>query len=189
LAVKASTKPCRLKVFQAAFGFHESVVAAPNQGAALKAWGVRQNLFAEGAATIATDAAAVRAALARPQTPLRRAVGSKAAFKPEADASDLPDVPPPSPRSPPKAKGVKAPKVEPSKPPPPDRAPMEKAQARLRAIDEDRRKSEAELQARQAALDREAQADRKDWLARRKTAAKALEIEQRAYIKAGGEDG
>jgi hypothetical protein len=36
------------KVFQAQFGFYDTVVAAPSQVAALRAWGIHQNLFAGG---------------------------------------------------------------------------------------------------------------------------------------------
>lgn len=187
MAAKANSKPRRLKVFRAAFGFHESVVAAPNQGAALKAWGVRQNLFAEGAAEIATDPDAVKAALAHPETPLRRAVGSKQAFKVESEASDVPEVPP-APSGKARTKGAKTLKPRPSKPPPPDRGPLDEAEARLKAIDQDHSESEAAFQARQAALDREAQADRKAWLARRKTGATALEKAKHAYVKAGGRE-
>src|ERR1700760_2908350 len=87
----ATAKGRRLKVFQAQFGFHDSVVAAPSQAAALRAWGVRQNLFAEGQARIAEDPKAVEAALAHPEVLLRRAVGTKAAF--ELMPSALPPVP------------------------------------------------------------------------------------------------
>ena len=41
----------KLKVFQAQFGFYDTIVAAPSQAAALRAWGVNQNLFASGEAT------------------------------------------------------------------------------------------------------------------------------------------
>jgi hypothetical protein len=63
----------RLKVFQAQIGFYDTVVATPSQAAALRAWGVRQDLFAAGQARIADDAQAIDAALAHPDTPLRRA--------------------------------------------------------------------------------------------------------------------
>ncbi|WP_131116344.1 hypothetical protein [Lichenihabitans psoromatis] len=52
-----------LKVYQAQFGFYDSVVAAANQKAALRAWETHQNLFAEGQAHVATDEAAIAAAL------------------------------------------------------------------------------------------------------------------------------
>jgi hypothetical protein len=36
----------KLKAYQAQIGFYDTVVAAPSQAAALRVWGVRQNLFA-----------------------------------------------------------------------------------------------------------------------------------------------
>jgi hypothetical protein len=72
----AKPKARKLKVFQAQFGFYDTVVAAPSQAAALRAWGTRQNLFASGDAKVVTDEAAVAAATAQPETPLRRAIGS-----------------------------------------------------------------------------------------------------------------
>ena len=84
----------RLKVFQAQFGFYDTVVAAPSQAAALRAWGVRQNLFAAGQARVTDDAQAVEAALAHPETPLRRAVGSFDPFALEpARLPKIPDAP------------------------------------------------------------------------------------------------
>ena len=53
----------RLKVFQVHLGFFETVVAAPSQAAALRAWGTHQNLFADGQARVTDDPQAVEAAL------------------------------------------------------------------------------------------------------------------------------
>jgi hypothetical protein len=39
----------KLKVFQAPFGFFDTILAAPSQAAALRAWGTHRNLFADGA--------------------------------------------------------------------------------------------------------------------------------------------
>jgi hypothetical protein len=66
----------KLKVFQAQFGFYDTVMAAASQAAALRVWGTHQNLFASGQAKLSDDLRAVDAALAHPQTPLMRAVGS-----------------------------------------------------------------------------------------------------------------
>src|SRR5580698_9288030 len=81
----------RLKVFQAQFGFYDTVVAAASQAAALRAWGVHQNLFASGDAKVASDPAAVEAALKHPETPLRRAVGSNDPF--QLEPASLPKAP------------------------------------------------------------------------------------------------
>ena len=52
----------RLKVFTTQSGFYDLAVAAPSQAAALRAWGIHQNLFAEGMAKVASDKAVVDAA-------------------------------------------------------------------------------------------------------------------------------
>ena len=52
----------RLKVFVTRIGLHEWAVAASSQKAALKAWDVRENLFASGAAKETHDVAAIEAA-------------------------------------------------------------------------------------------------------------------------------
>ena len=67
MAKNAHGKPRRLKVYQAQFGFHDSVVAAPSQAAALRAWETHQNLFADGEARLATDENAIALALTIPR--------------------------------------------------------------------------------------------------------------------------
>lgn len=99
----AKPKARKLKVFQAQFGFYDTVVAAPSRSAALRAWGTRQNLFASGEAKLTTDEAAIAAATAHPEIPLRRAGGSADPFA--LEPISLPKVP----DAPTRAKG----KVEP----------------------------------------------------------------------------
>ena len=81
---KSATPPKparRLKVYAARLdGLHDYVVAAPNQGEALKAWDVRQNLFQEGLASVSDEASAIKAATAKPGTVFRRRVGTKGAW-------------------------------------------------------------------------------------------------------------
>lgn len=73
----------RLKVYQAEIdGLHQWIVAAPNKRAALDAFGVHQDLFAQGMAKVSDDAAAIKAAAAKPGEPLRRLTGSSDPFKP-----------------------------------------------------------------------------------------------------------
>jgi hypothetical protein len=81
-----------LKVFQARLGFHDTVVAVASQAAALRAWGVRQNLFADGQARPADDRTAIDAARAHPETVLKRPAGSRARF--EIDPAGPPKAPP-----------------------------------------------------------------------------------------------
>lgn len=174
----------RLKVYAAQFGFHDSVVAARSQAAALAAWGTRQNLFAEGRATVTTDPEAIAAALAHPEVPLRRAVGSTDPFSLEPG---LPDVPDPPRRPKPDLKVVKAAPAPKPKAPPPDRSALEAAEKALTAINARRLDEEAALAKRRAALEAEETASRQRWIAERKSAEAALDKARRAYRAAGGE--
>jgi hypothetical protein len=172
----------KLKVFQAQLGFHESVVAAPSQAAALRAWGVQQNLFAEGQARVSDDPQATAAARAHPGTPLRRAVGTRGAF--ELNPDSLPDIP--------DAPRRKATRAVPSKPvpakPPADRSELDAAEAALRALDARRKREEARLRARQADLDQQVADRQAAYVAERKAAATAVAAHRQAYRRAGGED-
>ena len=179
LARSAEAKPRRLKVYKAVFGFHESVVAAPNQAAALKAWGVRQNLFAEGQASVEDDAAAVEAARAIPEIPLRRAVGSSDAFA--AQPNPLPEPPP--------AKSSRA-KLDPpakAKPrPPADRSLLDAAEQALTGLAQERKRGEEEFLRRQEALALERDDAKRRWKSQRKSLERAVDQARRAYREAGG---
>jgi len=182
----ARPKPSRrkLKVFQAQLGFHDSVVAAPSQAAALRAWGVHQNLFAEGQARITTDAAAIASARAHPGTPLRRPIGSNDPF--ELEPLNPPKIPvtrrPPSPR--PAAKT----KTKPEPPPSADRTALSQAEASLRAVDERRKREEADFRARQQRLDAASLDAHTSYVEARKAAAARVTKARQAYREAGGRD-
>lgn len=174
----------RLKVFQAQFGFYDTVVAAPSQAAALRAWGIHQNLFADGRASITDDAQAVEAALAHPETPLRRAVGSADPFA--LEPTSLPKVP-----DTPTKKAVKpALKAKPAPPPKPpaDRTALDAAEAKLGMLDEARKREEADFRRRQDELDAQRDAAQADYVERRKAATAAVVGARQAYRKAGGTD-
>ena len=108
----------KLKVFQTRMGFYDTIVAAASQAAALRAWGINQNLFASGEAKVTTDAAAVEAATAYPDTPLRRAVGSNEPFV--LEPTSLPSIP--AARKRPAPKPAAKPKPAAPSRPPPDRS-------------------------------------------------------------------
>jgi hypothetical protein len=173
----------KLKVFQAQFGFHDSVVAAPSQAAALRAWGIRQNLFAEGQARLTDDPQAVKAARAHPEVPLRRPVGSDHPF--ELQPTALPDVPDTPRRRAPKA-------AAPTKPipeaPPADRGKLDAAEGALRALDERRKREEARLREQQNELDRKRTTRQAAYVESRKAASAAVVAARQAYRKAGGRD-
>jgi hypothetical protein len=78
----AKTKPARntgrLKVFMTQIGFHNWLVAAPSQKAALAAWDVKENLFAIGSAQVVTDKDCIELAMRSPGVPVP--VDAKHAF-------------------------------------------------------------------------------------------------------------
>ena len=175
----------KLKVFQAQFGFYDTVVAAPSQAAALRAWGTHQNLFASGEAKVTTDEAAVAAATAHPEIPLRRAVGSSDAFA--LEPTSLPKVPAapkkPAPIPAAKATAPAAPTKRPA-----DRTTLDAAEKSLRAVDERRKAEEADLRREVEALEtRKAEAQAAYVKARKAATAKVVGA-RTAYRKAGGKD-
>jgi hypothetical protein len=177
----------KLKVFQAPLGFYDTVVAAPSRTAALRAWGVHQDLFASGDAQVATDPKVMKTALAHPATLLRRPVGSNEPFTLEpAGLPNIPDAP--------KKRGAKAKKAKPrakSAPPArpePDRSELDAAEAALRDIDRRREREEGELRDLQDALDQKAASAQSAYVEARRSANARLADARRAYRKAGGAD-
>jgi hypothetical protein len=168
----AAPRRQRLKVYRAQLGFFETVVAAPSQAAALRAWGVHQDLFAEGRAAVTTDPAATKAALADPGAPLRRPVGADAAFS--RDPGGVPAVP----------EGARGARRRPAAKP--DRTALAKAEARLEQLRAARADELRGLEARQAALDDDRKAAQAAFERAERDAKAALEAARRAYRKAGG---
>ena len=169
-----------MKVFRAQLGFFDTVVAAPSQAAALRAWGVHQNLFADGQARqITDDPQAIEAALAHAGVPLKRAVGSKDSFA--LEPVSLPRVPDPPKQA--KAKAAAPPR------PPADRSALDAAEQALRSLDDDRRAEEATFRQRQEALDADRKAAQAAYVARHAAVAQALVDARAAYRKAGGAAG
>ena len=178
---KARTR--ELKVFQTSSGFTDSVIAAPSKAAALRAWGSHQDLFAQGFAKPATDEAAIKAALAHPETPLFRAVGSDDPF--EIRARSLPKIPDlPKTRTTAPAHQVKARKEEPA----PDQSALNLAEAALKRLNEARAQEEAEFSRRWDALHRQQDEARRNHLQARKQAEAAVADAKAAYRRAGGRD-
>lgn len=174
----------RLKVFQAQFGFYDTVVAAPSQAAALRAWGTHQNLFASGEAKVTTDEAAIAAATAHPETPLRRAVGSREPFA--LEPTSLPTVP----DAPKKKTAAPATKAKPAPAPRPaaDRSKLDVAEKALRDLDEGRKHEEAQLRREAEELETRRMAAQAAYVEARKAATSEIVDARTAYRKAGGED-
>jgi hypothetical protein len=180
------TTPSRkLKVFQAQFGFFDTVLAAPSQAAALRAWGTHRNLFATGHAKLATDEAAIAAALDHPGMLLRRAVGSNEPFA--LEPTSLPKIPDaPEDLRPPASKGK--PKAEAVRLPPADRSRLDAAETALGELDERRKQEEADWRRQQEELDAKRTAAQQTYVEARKKATAAVVAARDAYRKAGGRD-
>jgi hypothetical protein len=166
-----------MKVFQAQFGFFDTVVAVPSQAAALRVWGTRQNLFASGQARLATDQAAITAALQSPKIVLRRAVGSTDAFAREPER--LPNIP--------AAPASKTRKTKAAPPDPPvDRAKLNAAESALKKVDSRRIAEEAEFRRAADALEAQRTAAQDAYVHAKEKAAAEIAAEEKAFRKSGG---
>lgn len=167
----------KLKVYITRIGFHDVAVAAPNQKAALAAWDIRENLFAQGAASVADDPAAIKSAMAEPGRPVSRAIGESGAFKAAAEA----------PSQAPKVKAPKARmKAAAPKPRPPDRRRLDAAEKALAAFDKERKTALGEIDKARRDLDlREAALERK-FATRRRSLAREQDAARRVYEAALG---
>jgi hypothetical protein len=159
----------RLKVYRADAGFYETVVAAPNQAEALKAWGVRQNLFAEDAAEVEDDPDIVKTASAHPGQPLRRPIGSKEAFR----------LDPHAPTAPKNAKAKPKARV--------DRRKLDAAEAALHKLGDRQKAEAADLDRRMDDLKTERAVAESRWDQEQAEARKTVDRERRAYAKVGGQ--
>ena len=121
---------------------------------------------------MATDAAAVAAALAHPGTPLQRAVGTRDPFRLE-------------PASPRVGKTASSGDTKPAKPRA-DRSKLDRAETALRDLDAQHEREEAELQKLQDELEQRRSATREVYVAARKSATAAVSKAQAAYRAAGG---
>ncbi len=179
---KAPGATRRLKVYRARLGFEDSVVAAPNQGDALAAWGVRQNLFAEGQAVVETDPEIVAAALDHPGTPLRQPVGAKDGFGLEARAPDtLPPV-----KRPAASRASASAKAKPPPKPKPDRRELDTAEAELSRLGKERDEEIQELDRRRRRLEDDAAEMERAWRRAREAAERRVAKARRDYERAGG---
>lgn len=140
MAQKASK---RLKVFVTRIGVHDWAVAVSSQKAALKAWDVRENLFASGAAKETQDIAAIEAAMRSPGEPVR-VPGPKVVVPPAANVVHL-EGRRPKPRLEPTAKKK-------------DRSKLDAAEKALVSYQKESKRRLAELDRRRRLLDSEAEA-------------------------------
>ena len=125
----------RLKVFVTSDGLTDYVVAVRSRAKALAAWGVRQDVFKEGAAHETDDPALVKAALAQPGEVLRRPAGTR------GDLAKLKPVKRAEPKGPTKAQLKK----------------VADLQARLAELDAAHERAVSEIDEARAELDRRRQ--------------------------------
>lgn len=152
-------------------GLNQWIVAAPNQKAALEAFGVHQNLFAQGLADLTKDAALVQAANAQPGVPLKRP--KKGGKFTAAGGSDW-------------SEALKATGKTPKARKPPSRARLDRARAVLARAREEGERTLDELEAAvEAARQRlTAGQERVDKAVARAEAA--VDAAEEAYRRAGG---
>jgi hypothetical protein len=148
----------RLKVFVTSDGLTDYVVAVSSRAKALDAWGVRQDVFAEGRAHETDDLALVKAATAQPGVVLRQPLGRAAARGPLAKMKAV------KPRGPTKAQLKKVADLE----------------ARLEALDAAHAQATAAIEAKRAAFEREAAGRARAQAGERRRLETALKAARRA---------
>jgi hypothetical protein len=141
------------KVFTWSDGFHRYTVAATSRAKALAAWETDRDLFKEGVAREAPDAADAKAALAAPGAVIRRAEGGL-----PAQVAKLP-----------KANPKKADKAETER-----KRRLAEAKEALEAAEAEQRDAEADLERRRHDLDAEATALSETWAKRRSRLEQAI---------------
>jgi hypothetical protein len=149
----------KLKVFCTPIGFHDALVAAPSQKAALKAWGTTTDLFAAGRASIVDDPELQELALARPGEVVKRPRGDAHALIEQMEAEDARDKAAER-KAGGKARKPTAPIEIPAKkaPKPPDRRELDRVEGELAAAAGELRDGLQALAKRRAALDDEERA-------------------------------
>lgn len=162
----------RLRTYTAEIdGLNQWIVAAPNQKAALEAFGVHQNLFAQGLADLTRDEALIEAANAQPGVPLKRP--KKGGEFTAAGGSDW-------------SEALKATERAPKARRPPSRARLDRARAALATAREDGDRTLADLEAAvESARKRLAVGQERVEKAVARAEA-AVEAAEEAYRRAGG---
>jgi hypothetical protein len=166
------------KVYQTRIGFYDAVVAAPNQKAALAAWDVRENLFAQGAAHVADDPQAVEAATAEPGVVLRRPAGSSEPFSAAPGAPVVPKLARPP--------GKTATATAAHAPAPPDRSKLDAAEKALAGLEADAERRREEIGRLRRDLEDEAREAERELATRRRALERDVERARRDYARAGG---
>ena len=183
----------RLKVYTTRIGIHDWAVAVPSQKEALKAWDVRENLFATGAAKAVDDPAVIEAALKTPGVPV--AMRGKVQIPTEAKSNVVrlderrPPRPPAEPKKHPPVADRRVEAKRPERraappPPPPDRSRVDAAEDELRAFEIEIKVRRKELARRKQELERETEAFETDAETRRRRLERQVEKAREAFDRA-----
>ncbi len=176
----------RTKVYITRIGLKDWLVAVDSQKAALKAWDVHRNLFAEGAARVTTDPAHVALAMRTPGVPVAAPgrvaeVVDLAARRKAVDKAVRGNVVPLAPaREKARACAPKAAKAAPVKPKP-DRSRLDAAERELRGFERDAVRRRAEIERRLRTVETELEAFDAETERRRTRLAKRVERERAAF--------
>lgn len=170
---KAKRK-AKLKVYSTPIGFHDALVAAPSQKAALEAWGAGTNLFSQGSAHLVTDPKLAKVPLEHPGQVVKVLRGSEAEQLAALDRSERPA----------RTKARKAevlPKTGRKRPPKPSRAALARAEAALEKLEKKQESERASLDERIKALERKRRELERRHERSRDSAKERLENERSSY--------
>ena len=181
-AVKRITS--RTKVYITRIGVRDWLVAADSQKAALKAWDVRRNLFAEGAARVSDDPTHVKLAMRTPGIAV--AAPGQATLPLEGGALQRKAKPAPAAAKPsnivafPGHRRADAVPPKPPAKPAVDRSKLEAAERELRAFEHEAPKGRAAIEKRLRAVQSELEAYDAETGRRRERLSKRVERERAA---------
>lgn len=175
----------RTKVYITRIGVRDWLVAGDSQKAALKAWDVHRNLFAEGAARVTNDPVHVELAMRTPGAPVAapgraRAPGEGAVSAPRRKAKAARVAEPSNVVSFPAHRRVQRATPKPALKPAVDRSKLDAAERELRAFEREAPKGRAAIEKRLRAVQGELDAFDAETARRRGRLAKRVERERAA---------
>jgi flagellar motility protein MotE (MotC chaperone) len=164
----------KLKVFSTPIGFHDALVAAPSQKAALEAWGSDTNLFSQGSAHVVTDPKLMKVPLEHPGQVVKVLRGSEAEQLAALDSQE----PRPSGKS---RKAEVLPKTSRTRTPKPSRTAISRAESTLEKLETEQARERDKVDEQAKALERR----RRDLVRRqegeREEAQSRLDEERKKY--------
>lgn len=175
----------RTKVYITRIGVRDWLVAVDSQKAALKAWDVHRNLFAEGAARVTNDPVLVELAMGTPGVPVaapgRPSIAEEGVTPgPQRKARAALAAKPSNVVAFPEHRRVERSLPKPATKPAVDRSKLEEAERELRAFEREAPKGRAAIEKRLRAVQGELEAFDAEIARRRERLAKRVERERAA---------